>query len=119
MGTRPTLTTTFLKACIESGKDIQVVCFPSGQTATLQPLDKSVFGSIKTHWRQHLQALGQGVFAGLPPLERNTFPQHLIRLFQESKFELLLPSGFHDTGLYPYNPQLILDTVPPENPCPT
>lgn len=109
----------FLKACLDSEKDIQVVCFPSGQTANLQPLDKSVFGSVKTHWRQHLQSLAQGMFADLPPLERNTFPAHLVRLFEQSKFQSLLPSGFRETGIFPFKPELILETVLPENPLPS
>ena len=101
---------------MESPVDIKVVCLPSGQTADLQPLDRSVFGPVKKDWRRHLINISMGCFNGLPALARNTFPQHLIRLFEGCHFERTLPSGFRDTGICPFSADQILATVTAVNP---
>ncbi|GAV00912.1 hypothetical protein RvY_11695 [Ramazzottius varieornatus] len=41
------------KVCIESGKDIRLVCLPSGQTDKLQLLDSSPFGTLKPKWSSY------------------------------------------------------------------
>ena len=38
-----------------SGNAVRVVCFPSGQTSRLQPLDVSVFGGLKKNWSDYLR----------------------------------------------------------------
>ena len=86
----------FLLACKKdnSGRDIKVVMFPAGQTFTLQPLDKSVFGGVKKRWCQCIRLLSAGCSSGLPDLCRNTFPQHLLKLFEACRFAETLESGF-------------------------
>ena len=49
------LNAQLLKLCIDfnlqkSGKEVQLVCFPTGQTDKLQPLDNCPFGSMKPKW---------------------------------------------------------------------
>ena len=44
-----------MKLCMDfnlekSEKEVQLVCFPTGQTDKLQPLDNCPFGSMKPKW---------------------------------------------------------------------
>lgn len=105
----------FLLACQESTKSVKVVVFPSGQTATLQPLDKSVFGGMKKRWRQHIRLLTAGWHDGLPDLDRNSFPFHLVKLFDACRLSDTLRSGFQQTGIYPFSTDIIRTTVPHAN----
>ena len=101
----------FLQICKNSNKNIKVVVFPAGQTATLQPLDESVFGGVKGRWRRHIRDLNVGWHKDLPHLSRNTFPHHLVALFGACKLSETLRSGFLQTGLSPFSPQKIRATV--------
>ncbi|GAV09877.1 hypothetical protein RvY_19347 [Ramazzottius varieornatus] len=39
----------------ETGVEVQIFCFPSGQTSRLQPFDVSAFGPMKKKWNEHLR----------------------------------------------------------------
>ena len=55
-----------LLECNASGRDIKSMCLQAGQTSKLQPLDKCVFGGIKSRWYAHLRILHTNSVNDLP-----------------------------------------------------
>ena len=45
-------------------------------------------------------------------MARNTFPQHLMNLLEKCKISGSLVSGFQKTGIFPFDPDTILTTLP-------
>ncbi|XP_074033464.1 uncharacterized protein [Leptinotarsa decemlineata] len=78
--------------------------FPSHLTDRLQPLDKCVFGPVKTCWEKKLIAHGKkhmGLGAGR--LKKNEFTELLGEVWKESFTEKNIISGFVTTGIFPVN----------------
>ena len=84
---------------------IMIFTLPPSTTHLLQPLDKGVFGPFKVHWRR--------VFHDF----RTSHPVKVIndynfcRIFSKAWLESMTTSniagGFHTTGLYPLNRDII------------
>ncbi|GAU98096.1 hypothetical protein RvY_09285 [Ramazzottius varieornatus] len=90
----------FLAACMNnSEKEIEAMCLPSGQTAFLQPLDRKVFGGVKQKWTKYLQD---------SRLDTSVDPDFFVHSFN---FTGPLKDGFGKTGIYPFSPELLRDTV--------
>ncbi|GAU96001.1 hypothetical protein RvY_07511 [Ramazzottius varieornatus] len=99
--------------CEKSEKDIQLVCLPSGQTHHLQPLDCCVFSGVKSDWT-HYKNLRR-----VDPdfeISRRTFSGHMALLCTPlaHKFSFDFESvkaGFRKTGIFPFDPEAIRQTV--------
>ncbi|OQV23678.1 hypothetical protein BV898_02416 [Hypsibius exemplaris] len=100
----------FLDVCMQSNREIKVVVFPAGQTGKLQPLDVCVFGWVKYKWRCHLEQLHLNT-EGYDQLTQNTFPAHLNIFWSKLNLRDSLQSGFRKTGLFPFDPKVIQETV--------
>ncbi|OWA55557.1 hypothetical protein BV898_19941 [Hypsibius exemplaris] len=100
----------FLDVCMQSNCEIKIVVFPAGQTGKLKPLDVCVFGGVKYKWRRHLEQLHLNT-EGYDQLTRNTFPAHLNILWSKLNLRDSLQSGFQKTGLFPFDPKVIQETV--------
>jgi hypothetical protein len=113
---------------------IKPVCLPAGQTSRLQPLDKSVFGSLKKIYSDHVREIAANspdpvsfVFLDkshklfrfphkkidhfCPQLTRSSFPHHLAEICRMPNFSKNLQSGFQKTGIFPFSPAIIQSTV--------
>ncbi|GAU89115.1 hypothetical protein RvY_01706 [Ramazzottius varieornatus] len=105
----------FLAACMNnSEKEIEFMCLPSGQTAFLQPLDRKVFGGVKQKWTKYLQDSWLDTSVDVT---KRDFPSHIVKLWKPDfwvhsfNFTGPLKDGFEKTGIYPFSPELLRDTV--------
>ena len=82
--------------------DIVVSCLPPHTTHECQPLDCSLFGPLKTHWRNVCHAFHQAQ----PSAVINKF--NFCGLFKEAWLRAVTPDnvigGFRKTDVYPYDP---------------
>ena len=87
--------------------EVIIFCLPPHTTADSQPLDTCCFGPLKTYWSE---ACHQFMFAN---------PGRVVSKFQFSKLFSQawskgmsidnITSAFRTTGIYPFNPDVILD----------
>ena len=100
---------------VQSASDngVIIMCLPPHTTADSQPLDTSCFGPLKVFWsgicRQYMfDNPGRVVTKFL-----------FSKLFSEAWGKGMtisnIVSGFRRTGVYPFNPNAILDRLPPES----
>ena len=90
--------------------DVIIFCLPPHMTADSQPLDTSCFGPLKTYWSE---ACREFLFSN---------PGRVITKFQFSKLFSKawsksmsienIVSGFRTTGIYPFNPEVVLKKLP-------
>ena len=90
-------------------QDVVIFCLPPHTTADSQPLDTSCFGPLKTHW---FQACRDYLY---------TNPGRVVTKFQFSRLFSQawsngmtisnITAGFRHTGIYPFNPNVILDKI--------
>ena len=91
-----------------------ILCrLPSYTSHKLQPCDVRVFGPLKTSYREYVEGLYRG--------GANTIgKQHFTLVYDQGRHEALTPhnikSGWAKTGLYPFNPNKVLQDVP-KPPC--
>lgn len=79
-------------------------CLPAHTSHVLQPLDVGVFSAMKTYYRQEVSKLHIAV-------TKNKFP-NLFAAARKKAFTLNnIQSGFRATGISPYNPSIILNTL--------
>ncbi|GAV09700.1 hypothetical protein RvY_19194-3 [Ramazzottius varieornatus] len=97
----------------ETGRRVEIFCFPSGQTSRLQPFNVAAFGGIKYRWNKYLR--DRRVKTG-GPVTKDTVLSHLVMLwFRTDGFPpefafnagTNLKSGFAQCGLFPFNPDMI------------
>ena len=82
-----------------------IICLPPHTTHILQPLDVSVFKSVKHVWVQLLKEFKSEKFEAV--VSKRSFPSLLSQLWKESFFPEHLVSGFHATGIHPLNRSII------------
>jgi hypothetical protein len=96
-----------IEFCLDN--NIIPLCLPSHTSHVLQPLDVGVFSPLKKYYRQEVSKLRC-------PVTKNTFP-NLLALARERAFSVTnIQSGFRASGIYPYNPSIIIDTLPLASP---
>ena len=85
--------------------NIELIKFPSHLTDKLQPLDKCVFGPLKSCWNRQLVKYGREQMGqGCGRLPKNKFVELLGTTWQESMKSRNIISGFLTTGVYPVDP---------------
>ncbi|KAK4315437.1 hypothetical protein Pmani_013354 [Petrolisthes manimaculis] len=96
-------------------KNISFVLLPPNSTHLTQPLDVSVFGPLKKHWRSVLTdfkatSLGRRT-ACLPKSE---FPKQLSKLMEKLQKNVTknIQSGFRKCGIHPLNAEEVLSRLP-------
>ena len=91
-----------------SKKGVILVLFPAGTTQFLQPLDNAVFGGFKAKLRRYRD---QDLAA--EPLRvavaDNTLLTAMMRALKESLEPGPIGASFANTGIYPWNPEKILE----------
>ena len=80
--------------------DVAFVCLPPNSTHVLQPLDVSVYGPLKNHWRKLLREL-LDKDPNFKALNKPKFPALLKRLTEMMDYKSLLPKGFEKCGIFP------------------
>lgn len=88
--------------------NIEFVCLPPNTTDRMQPLDVAVFGPMKRKWRELLEEMLEKN-PGTKALSKYDFPKYLKNLVEACNFGKNLPAGFEKCGLFPFNPDRVLD----------
>ena len=85
--------------------DIKFVCIPPNTTHLCQPLDVSVFASVKKNWRRILTEWKIHEGGNLSLLPKNWFPRLLSRLLDsiQANVNKSIISGFRKCGIVPLN----------------
>lgn len=96
--------------------NIRFACLPPNTSHLTQPLDVSVFSSMKKEWRQLLsewRATSEGLHCQTLPKE--IFAKLLKKLMDVMipKFKNIVPPGFKKCGICPVNADEILSRIPP------
>ncbi|KAJ6436237.1 restless-like transposase [Purpureocillium lavendulum] len=99
-------TSEFVSFCIDH--NIDLFPLPPHLTHLLQPLDVGVFGPYK-HWHQHI--LHREVADGAYDFGKSDFLYHLQEMRNRTFKKTTILSAWEKTGLYPYNPLRVLDSL--------
>ncbi|KAL5245892.1 hypothetical protein ACI65C_013300 [Semiaphis heraclei] len=84
--------------------NIILVRFPSHLTNRLQPLEKCVFGLLKTAWNRLLIQFGKDMIGkGAGRLTKGMFSEMLGKLWSNAMNPSNIISGFSTTGLFPFD----------------
>ena len=83
--------------------------FPPHLTHLMQPLDVAVFGPMK-HW--HGQSVNRAARAGNTRFGKIEFLDRLPGIREKTLRESTIRSAFADTGIWPFNPMVVLNRVP-------
>ena len=82
-----------------------IFCLPPHITHILQPLDMSVFRTVKRAWSQILKIYETETCQAV--VTKKSFPSLLKKLWENSVFPEHLVSGFRATGIHPLNREVI------------
>jgi hypothetical protein len=87
-----------------------ILCrLPSHTSHKLQPCDVAVFGPLKTAYREQVERLERG---GVNTIGK----QHFTSLFSPARKKAMtaknIKAGFAATGLFPFNPDRVLSSMP-------
>ncbi len=89
-------------------KGVVIFCLPPHTTHECQPLDVSLFGSLKARWRNECHKF----YRKNPGLVINKF--NFCSIFKKAWLLAVIPanlcSGFKKTGVFPFNPNAIQPT---------
>ena len=75
---------------------------PSHSSHVLQPLDLSIFGPLKTYYRQEVAAFG--LTADSEPVLKAIFITCYARAYVKGFSSKNIKSGFNAAGIYPFRP---------------
>lgn len=92
---------------------VLVVVYPPHSTHRLQPLDVSLFSPLASYYTQELTNWIVRT-AGLSSITKRTFFELFWPAFQRAFVKENILSGWRETGLQPFNPNLVLDQVTPD-----
>ncbi|KAF2881382.1 hypothetical protein ILUMI_14953, partial [Ignelater luminosus] len=83
---------------------ISLVKLPTHLTNRLHPLDKGIFGPVKTSWKKKLIAHGKKHMGhGVRQLKKNEFTELLREVWRESNTENNIKNSFLTTRVFPIN----------------
>jgi hypothetical protein len=101
------LTYELVKFCEE--KDIILFFLPPKTSHYLQPLDVGVFHAYK-HW--HSEAIADATATGCGKFTKVEFLYALSTIRKKTFKPRTIRHGFRDTGIVPFNPQVVLAVLP-------
>lgn len=97
------VTLQLCKAALEN--KVTLIRLPSHLTDKLQPLDKCVFGPVKTNWERLLVEHGKlAMGQNHQRLSKKNFVELLGEVWHLSMTPANIISGFRSTGIFPINP---------------
>jgi hypothetical protein len=109
------VTARFIAYCITSKIDLFLL--PLYSSHKTQPLDLSIFGSLKTAINLEVDRIFRHSTMRLPRIEwTSAYIKARVRCFRPSSIE----SGFRKAGIYPFDSEILLSTLmpPPRTPSP-
>jgi len=80
------------------------LCLPAHTSHILQPLDVSIFSPMGTYYAQEVNKLRV-------PVDKDQFPNLIAHAHVKGFSKANIRAGFRASGIYPYNPAIILDTL--------
>lgn len=86
-------------------KDIIVFCLPPHTTHECQPLDVSLFGALKSHWREQCHKFYQKNPGKV--ISKLNFCSVFRQAWLTAVSPLNICSGFKKAGIFPFNPDVI------------
>ena len=92
---------------------VLVAVYPPHSTHRLQSLDVSLFSPLAAYYTQELDQWMTRI-AGLSSVSKMTFSKLFWPAFQRAFVERDVLSGWEKTGLQPFNPNIVLDQVTPD-----
>jgi hypothetical protein len=96
--------------------NIITLCMPPHSSHILQPLDVGCFSPLKKSYGTQIEGLMRG---GQTHITKEDFFPAFQVAFQESMTVQNVQGGFRGTGITPFDPQRVLDTLPPCAKTPT
>jgi hypothetical protein len=96
--------------------NIITLCMPPHSSHILQPLDVGCFSPLKKAYGKQIEGLIRG---GQTHITKEDFFLAFQVAFQESMTIQNVQGGFRGTGITPFDPQRVLDTLPPCTKTPT
>lgn len=85
--------------------NVVIFCLPPHTTHLLQPLDVSVFRTVKRVWKSILKEYKTEICQAV--VTKKAFPSLLRKLWEGSVYPEHLVSGFRATGIHPLNSKVI------------
>ena len=100
---------------LDAARDENIVLFtlPSHTTHSLQPFDKTVFSVLKRRYDTECSEFL--VENPMKQIDHQNFPAVFKASWEKAATPSTLVSGFRKTGLWPYNPTLVLEDLFPED----
>lgn len=89
---------------------ILLLILPPHSTHRLQPLDVSLFAPLSTHYTNSLNKLMFNSY-GIVGMSKRQFWSCFLPAWKASFTEKNIESAFRKTGIFPYNPALVLDVI--------
>jgi len=96
---------------------ILLAIYPPHSTHRLQPLDVSCFRPLAHYYSQGLDDLIWNS-AGHTTIKKRDFFKIFWTAFEQTFTEKTIGSAWSKTGIWPFNPEEVLKTLPPENKTP-
>ncbi|KGQ02871.1 hypothetical protein BBAD15_g11910 [Beauveria bassiana D1-5] len=103
-------TIEFIKYCEDSG--IIPFGMPPHLTHLLQPLDVVIFQPLKYHYQRGLDVV---IRDGITTIGKLEFLQLIQKAREKTLRSSLIISAFRNTGIYPYNPLVVLQQLQQPN----
>jgi hypothetical protein len=100
------ITVEFMYQCFLN--NVQLVYMPPHSSHILQPLDIGVFSALKRHYRKDITNFAR--YDEIKPIERAQFIQFYAKARQHIFTPRYIESGWSGTGLYPFNPEKVLQS---------
>jgi hypothetical protein len=101
-------TAEFRDFCLQNC--ILTLCMPAHTSHILQPLDVSCFGPLKKAYGSQIETKMR---LGINHITKEEFLPAFLTAHRQVMISETITSGFKATGLVPFNPQRVLDTLGP------
>ncbi len=105
------ITTAAIQFCIDN--KIILLCLPPHTTHLLQPLDIGVFAPLAIAYKTRVHETTR--YGANYSIDKTDF----LELYQKARHDAMTPYNIHRAwlkcGLHPFNPQLVLQQLLPEN----
>jgi hypothetical protein len=105
----------FIEFCDQN--KILLMAYPPHSTHRLQPLDVSLFNPLANYYSQNLDAWLR-ISRGICPISKRYFWTLFKPAFDLAFSEKNIASSWRKTGLYPFDPEVVLSQVRSEDPRP-